>query len=452
MDIRHKHRRELRESERHTVQLHLLQSRLHSDERGNYPVLLTANGTVVSVPSGNFAQNVPAHYAPHITHARDTRVSEVPNELLELPEAKTLPDKVFYEQVVNDVPQGHTLLGVGTEGVETREFPVLDTCWICGGSKTGKTNTVALKVEEAYNQGHWFIVIDPHKFKADSLYNSIKGYSQRFLLPVAQTHEEIMYALTYFLNEAKKRRDGGACEIDIDLIVDEVGSLTGDKGKTEEQQELYRLLYNIARMCGQELRGFGMHGMFISQNAIGLAWLRSFAMTIIVHKLLMENERKVATNNNMSIVRDMDNWPRGRVLVYGLDIPEGQLLLQMALFRGRVVDSQPSQREQIGYPMFRQNAPERNSETVTVSMDETPLQANSEPNTYTAFPASVIGADTSVKMSKVSEETKRTIKRMAAAGNIPLREIAKYVGLSGEKYGLFREVCTELGISAKKEG
>ncbi len=55
----------------------------------------------------------------------------------------------------------------------------------------------------------------------------------------------------------------------------------------------------------------------------------------------MENERKVATNNNMSIVKEMDNWPRGRVLVYGLDIPEGQMVLQQPLFTPRIVDADP---------------------------------------------------------------------------------------------------------------
>lgn len=66
-------------------------------------------------------------------------------QLSEPDENATLPTLVRYEDIRHLVPKGHTLLGVGEEqSLETRVFSVLDTCWICGGSKTGKTNTVSL--------------------------------------------------------------------------------------------------------------------------------------------------------------------------------------------------------------------------------------------------------------------------------------------------------------------
>ncbi len=264
------------------------------------------------------------------------------SDQLMLPSPEDLPHAIRYDEVRYDVPRGHTLLGVGRgKRLQTRPFGVLDTCWICGGSKVGKTNTASLKVDEAYQLGNKFIVCDPHRNKPDGLSNAIKGYSDAFLLAPAQTFEEIEQALRVFLREAQRRINGGSYTENWILIVDEVGSLTGDKGKTEDQKKFFQLLYNIARMCGQELRGFGMAGWFISQNAVGLSWLRSFAMTIFTHKLLMENERKVATNNNMTIVKEMDNWPRGRVLVYGLDIPEGQMVLQQPIFTPRIVDADP---------------------------------------------------------------------------------------------------------------
>jgi hypothetical protein len=82
---------------------------------------------------------------------------------------------------------------------------------------------------------------------------------------------------------------------------------------------------------------------FISQTAIGLAWLREIAMTVIVHKLIQENQQKAATNSNREIMRDMAQWPRGRVVVYGLDV-QGELLLQQPYFAPRTtnVPSVPS--------------------------------------------------------------------------------------------------------------
>lgn len=185
--------------------------------------------------------------------------------------------------------------------------------------------------------------------------------------------------------------------------------------------------------------------MFISQNAVGLAWLRAFAMTIIVHKLLMENERKVATNNNMAIVHNMDTWPRGRVLVYGLDIPEGQLLLQQPVFVSRIVDV-PAMPE---LPLFRQSETEETRRNTLRNTDETPLEADGEMKVTPLFRVSEEEQPARLKKEMVSDETKRTIAKMAKDG-IPHRKIAGYVHLSGEKYGLFKQVCTELGIETKK--
>ena len=48
--------------------------------------------------------------------------------------------------------------------------------WICGGSSTGKSNTVEVKIDEAIRNEHKIkiIPIDPHARKEDSLYNKIK--------------------------------------------------------------------------------------------------------------------------------------------------------------------------------------------------------------------------------------------------------------------------------------
>jgi hypothetical protein len=359
------------------------------------------------------------------------------------PRDEEIPGLIRYADIRGEVPAGHTLLGVGRgRRLETRAFSVLDTCWICGGSKTGKTNTVSLKVDEAYAMGYKFIVIDPHRNKPDSLYNAISGYSDAFLRPVAMTYEEIEASLRVFLAEARRRIAGGASSEKWVLIVDEVGSLTGDKGKTEDQKRLFTLLYNIARMCGQELRGFGMAGWFISQNAVGVSWLRAFAMTIFVHKLLMENERKVATNNNMAIVREMDNWPRGRCLVHGLDIPEGQIILQQPLFTPRrVVDAGPARLEDLQPNPLTQSG----LFVSAVSDVEVTTEADAGYSVSHTKPGS-FDAEKSPETAEVGSEKREIIKRMIASKKYTLDEISIVVGLNGRKYPLFKAVCSEMGI------
>jgi hypothetical protein len=361
--------------------------------------------------------------------------------LLPPPREDEIPALVRYTDIKCDVPAGHTLLGVGQgRRLETRVFSVLDTCWICGGSKTGKTNTVSLKVEEAYAMGYKFIIVDPHKNKPDSLYNAISGYSDAFLLPVAMTYDQIEDALRVFLTEAQRRIAGGASSEKWILIVDEVGSLTGDKGKTSDQKRFFNLLYNIARMCGQELRGFGMAGWFISQNAVGVAWLRTFAMTCIVHKLLMENEHKVATNNNMAIVREMDNWPRGRCLVHGLDIPEGQIVLQQPLFTPRriveaVLPDVTSRLEDL----------QPNPLTGYVSSVST-LEAALQADTGEVLTLTDEESNSPVKITnEVGSDIREAVKRMRKAG-LSHRDIAVFVGLSGRKWNVYQAVCTEENI------
>lgn len=247
-----------------------------------------------------------------------------------------LPTDVTYEQVAAQIPAGHALLGVSHNSVETCDFAQLMTVWICGGSNTGKSNTVGLKIKEAIMNGRdiKIILIDPHARKEDSLYNKIRHYESRFLMPVAKDEDEILNALTWFLEEFKRRRDIGGSDTDILLVIDEVPGVLDS-----EEEEIPRLVKRIARICGRESRGFGMFGWFISQNAVGLAWLRNVVLTVIAHKMNMLNEARLACNEHLDVARDMENWPRGRVIVYGLNF-QGIKVLQMPLFNDRAAQSQ----------------------------------------------------------------------------------------------------------------
>jgi hypothetical protein len=396
--------------------------------------------------------------------------------VLALPAPRKLPEYVAYEDVKPYIPKGHALLGVSETGIESCDFGDLMTMMICGGSNSGKSNTVALKIDEAIHLGRniGIICIDPHARKPDSLWNKIKVYADRFLMPVAYKEEQMLAALEWFLEEYERRLEQGYGDTDILLVVDEVQHIT------RFSEEVTKLLKKISAICGQESRGFGMFGWFISQNAVGLPWLRNVVLTVIVHKMLQMNDRLLAVNGNGPLARSMDNWPKhGRVAVYSINL-EGFRVCQMAAFKApqlappadpravyqdttevdlnaRVVQAggleemeelQP--KTQPASPVFRAETPRRNAETLSRSGDETAFEADADDHKIIPLRASENLGELSSKKkiqsaSDVSVETKKIIVRMHKKG-IPHRDIAPLVGLGGELYNIFKEVCQELGI------
>lgn len=418
-------------------------SRIYPNERGHMPLIVRADET------GQY-QYVQLPHATTATRQSNTRVTEA--DAPALPEQASslhaLPVSVRYEEIQSQVPRGRSCLGVSENGVETCDFGQLMTMWICGGSSTGKSNTVALKIDEAIRNGRniGIILVDPHARKEDSLYNKIRCYERFFLRPVAQNERDIRAALEWFKAEFERRLEqGGQGQTDILLVVDEVSNVV-----ESDDEEIGKLIKKIARICGQESRGFGMFGWFISQDAAGLAWLRKRAMTVIAHKLNMMSERKLACNEDLEIARSMDHWPRGRVAVYGLNF-QGVMVTQMPAFASpTIVESDPVTDEM--EPLqprsaFRSSGQKRDAETLPVSANETHGEAASDGRKILAFRVSEqeAAASTKKETAAVSDETKKTILRMYRA-NLPLREIARFVGLSGEKYSLFKQACAELGI------
>lgn len=305
-------------------------SRIYPDAKGYMPTIVTLDqvqGTVqyLQLPHANARQqyalpsSASASIEQHAEHLSD------------------LPTTVRYDDIRSQIPHGHTLLGVSTQGIETKEFGALKTMLISGGSDSGKSNTLALKIDEAMRLGNntGMIVIDWHAYKPDSLTNKIKCYERRFLLPVVTEEEDTVPVLNHFLEEYKQRRkemkeaaEQGleASFDDILLVCDEVPEML-DSGIPE----LKETLTQVAKICGRSARGFGLFGWFVCQNMIGAASIRNYAHTIIGHKAVMLSEQKMVANGHTDIMRDMDSWPRGRVVVYGQSFT-GTQVLQMPMF------------------------------------------------------------------------------------------------------------------------
>lgn len=320
---------------------HLQAARIYPDSKGYMPTVVNM------VPDGYQFVSLP--------HPAHTRIAAAPRPV-SLPEqadslhdeaepVRELPTNVRYEEIRHLVPHGHVLVGVGYEGVETKPQAVGACVWIVGLSGTGKTSTTVLRVEERAADNHVFLGVDPHFFKDDSLYHAIYEtldgvpgpYANRFLMPMAKTPAESLQVYKAFLNEFNARKSGQRPKPwpKITLLSDEVGAqMDKATATTPEEKEIIELLPSIARICGQEARNFMMGGMFISQQATGLAWLRKVALMIIVHQLLMESEKKIACNEDPEVMRDMKYWPIGRTYVFGVGFGiEGPRTVQQPYFK-----------------------------------------------------------------------------------------------------------------------
>jgi hypothetical protein len=286
---------------------------------------------------------------PYVQAKASRQITEVGEEQevkqIEAPK-NPLPTYVRYEDIASQIPQDHALVGIDGDGVITRERAVKALIWIVGGSGSGKTNTASLRIEEDYKWGHHFLVIDPHWFKGDSLWNAIKGYQDRFIVPIqgaerpfAYETEDIIVWLDFFLKEFERRKKGGSWQYPITLVIDEIGSLVTDKTEDLREIEMREKIKKATRIAGQESRDFDMTCMCMSQDAAGLAWLRKRAVMVIAHQLLMMSERLLACNDNAELARSMDTWPIGRTAVYGIGFKEGQRTVQQPDFKPRVVES-----------------------------------------------------------------------------------------------------------------
>jgi hypothetical protein len=309
-------------------------SRVYADQRGNMPIL------VRPLEDGGYQYQQlppPAYYGQQLALPSPASANtNTANDQAQVD--NTIPTNIRYEDIRNQIPRGHALLGISRNGVETCEFKDLMTMLISGGSSTGKSNTVSIKLDEAEHIGRniQIIAIDPHKTKPDSLYNKIRQYEYRFLMPVAQKDEEIIQSLTWFKNEFQRRLELSTEELeqldDILLVCDEVYALVYHR----EDERIAKLIKLVSGIAGYESRGYGMYAWFLTQKVTGLKWLRDAVMTTICHKMQTMSERVLASNDDRLVARDMDNWTMpGRVVVFGLNLPV--TVTQMPL--KRVVDA-----------------------------------------------------------------------------------------------------------------
>lgn len=293
-------------------------------ERPGYSTKYDANGTIEVIAPQALMRNPSTAIIE----------SEEENEQQQIDSPKDIPVSVRYEDIKLQIPKDHTLVGVAEGGVvHTLEKEAKGLIWIPGSSGAGKSNTTALRVEEDYNRGYKFMAIDPHMFKKDSLSNLVKPYMDQFIEPIAHTSEDILRILNLFIAEIDQRKKGAPCW-PLTLLYDEIGSQVSDQPEDEIEKEIIIKTKKVIRQAGQETRGFNMNLVAISQDAAGLAFLRKRALLVLGHKTLMMSERELICNERTDIARQMDEWPIGRTVVYGIAL-QGTFVRQQPLMLPR---------------------------------------------------------------------------------------------------------------------
>ncbi len=101
---------------------------------------------------------------------------------------------------------------------------------------------------------------------------------------------------------------------------------------------LFKPLREIVAICGEESRGFGMYGWFLSQKCAGLKWLRDSAITVIAHRLTRFEEALLACNDDRQAAKKLLAFKVGRSYIYGVDFDE-PIELQQPLYEVPVVES-----------------------------------------------------------------------------------------------------------------
>lgn len=279
------------------------------------------NAAVIGVDPASIAQLRGQYPTPRIAGAPADE-QKLLNEANE-----RIPEVVRYEDIAREVPDGMSLLGIHpTDGtLELTAYDKLKCLWIVGSSSTGKSNTVSGKVGEAVEQGARLLVIDQHAAKEDSLARKLQPYQRAFLRPVAVTDQEVLDTLAFYKQEFEARVKGASCEQKIVLIADEMNRMN-------RNDDLKKALKEIVFISGEEARGFGMYGWFISQKATGLKWLRDSAITVIVHKLTRFEEALLACNEDRNAAKELLKFKIGRTFVYGVDFDE-PMVLQQPLYK-----------------------------------------------------------------------------------------------------------------------
>jgi hypothetical protein len=393
-------------------------------------------------------------------------------------------------------------LGRNDEGNLTGELtPYRDTLentctmFLGGASKSGKSTLMTHLAAQEAMMGALFYLIDPHLAHPDkSIARRLEPLGYAFILPPATTDADIYAVLSHAKAEAEARLQGKETALagrPLVFIVDEVLNLFGRAQRqpgNKAIQQLYRHLALFMRDLGTQYNKFNVNGIFASQYVTKDAFRLPGGGNVDFRDgcqsqgllRLPPNQAQAMRLLPGGELRGMRALPTGHGYlgfssgdvirmafgnVTAQDIEQiGHMMTPVSHGRqfafpygaGQQASYAPHESHSTTLPLdTKQTAPVSpygNSGNDTETPVETAPEARPTRIIDDVFPA-FVGTDppsTLVSVPQVETGIRETIRRMKQAGE-PDRKIARFVGLSGRKYTLYRRVCRELGFAAAEQ-
>lgn len=296
---------------------------------------------------------------PFTALAQQAQIAQQQQLALGAGQPEAIAAVIHYEDIKHRIPADKSLLGVhpATGELELTAWEKLKCVWLVGSSSTGKSNTIYGKALEAVEKGAKLLVVDQHAQKEDSLARKLAPLSHAFLCPIAVSDNDVLSVLKFFKTEFDRRVSGAPCEQKIVLICDEMNRMNRNEKLRDDLKE-------IVAICGEESRGFGMYGWFLSQKCAGLKWLRDSAITVIAHRLTRFEEALLACNDDRKAAKRLLEFVVGRSYIYGVDFDE-PVELQQVLYpvvESTLVVTSPLEEED-------EDGPEQDTEELPIDED-----------------------------------------------------------------------------------
>jgi hypothetical protein len=438
---------------------------------GNYPVYFDPeSNTLVRIQPGNIIQPVPQTYAPHF----DYRLQNAKAEPLALPEPPAvssqlaLPGLITLKEVVQQHPLDvdHVLLGFGRGGQAiTCDLEGMMHIAHDGPTGSGKTGQWMAEMAMLLHIGVQVVLVNPNfrpigkggedwkpigralerqelpggipslcytfEMARDFLAWLSQEVDRRYRLAQQERYGEYL-PLYGFLDEwaaivskypacadslADVIRRGRA--VDVYVSTNSQGFLTGDVNLSSADRENFNTAY------------------FLGGSVVSGAALLNLAQRDVTKLITELGQEGITLGKGVALLRNTAKCEPAQVVrlpyadnasIYYLfgkanewKLPEFRTVNATVSTGPLIQETQP--------PLLETVSPAYESEGAAFGSVSVP-----------EVPASVREA-----AQAVSGETRQIMRRLVEGSNFTWREIAQKVGLAGEKYGIFREVCRQMG-------
>src|SRR5260221_10727945 len=382
-------------------------------------------GDVVVIRQGkNFyhasAYHVAAGTPTKYIEAAPTRVVETdPILALPAPLIPRLPVAPSVNQIASQIAPGHLILGYGMQGAIYGDVTDLLSTAIVGRPNTGKTTMLRLVCAQILQIGGMPLLLDPHGSIVDELGD---------FLDCAESGQEITELTSWVEEELEERliarRQGSPMKQPILLLADEwpiISQLSPDALQPVRRLVLEgRKVGMYALICGQGLPAQLLGGTLV-RDALASRYVFN-------------------TTPQQARLAGLDNETAKTMLAQLQDAGAGKAILATSKRRPELV----------AIPAIESNDLRRLVSGNAGNRRETDGNDDEEPIAKNVFPfPSQEQPSSEEQPSSVGNDIRETIKRMNKKG-IALRDIAKFVGLSGRKYPIFQEVCKQEGIAGSQ--